>query len=211
MDFYYLPPSPPCRAVEMCAKAVGVQLNKKFLNLALGEHLKPEFTKINPQHCVPTIVDDGLVMWESKPILIYLAEKYDTTGSLYPKVPKVKAIINQRLYFDSGVFYKSFSEYYVPIILRKQPADPEKFKDVEQAFNYLETFLTAKLYAADTDTYTIADIALVTSMINFDVCGFDYSKYPNVEKWYNNCKQVIPGYAENVASSQDLSYLQTKQ
>ncbi|XP_065372223.1 glutathione S-transferase 1-like [Calliphora vicina] len=211
MDFYYLPPSPPCRAVDMCAKAVGVVLNKKLMNVAAGEQMDPAYTKINPQHTIPTIVDGDFVLWESRPILIYLAEKYDKSGSLYPKVPKVKALINQRLYFDMGVFFKSFVDYYVPIFMKNQPADPEKFKPVEEAFNHLETFLTAKLYAADTDTYSIADIALVATMTNYEAAGFDYSKYPNVAKWYDNCKQVIPGYAENVVDCKDLKYFQPKQ
>lgn len=211
MDFYYLPPSPPCRAVEMCAKAVGIVLNKKIINVMAGEQMDASFTKINPQHTIPTIVDGDFALWESRPILIYLAEKYDKSGSLYRKVPKIKAIINQRLYFDMGVFYKSFLEYYVPIVIKKQPADPEKYKLVEEAFSHLETFLTAKLYAADTDTYTIADIALVTTMTNFEAVGFDYSKFKNVAKWYNNCKQVIPGYAENMVACNDMSYFQPKQ
>lgn len=206
MDFYYLPPSPPCRSVEMCAKAVGVTLNKKILNVFAGEQMNADFIKINPQHTIPTIVDGDFAIWESRPILIYLAEKYDQTGSLYPKVPKVKGIINQRLYFDMGVFFKSFVDYFVPIMLRNQPADPEKFKEVEAAFSYLDSFLTAKPYVADTDTYTIADIALCATMTNFDAVGFDYSKYPNVAKWYENCKLVIPGYAENAVACRDMSY-----
>jgi len=47
MDFYYLPGSAPCRSVLMAAKAVGVELNLKVLNLMAGEHLKPEFIKVN--------------------------------------------------------------------------------------------------------------------------------------------------------------------
>lgn len=210
MDFYYLPPSPPCRAVEMAAKAVGVTLNKKIVDLMAGQQMDPEFLKLNPQHCVPTLVDNGFVLWESRPILIYLAEAYDKTGLLYPKVPKTKAIINQRLYFDMDVFFKAFITYYYPIIMRKLPGDPKKFKQVEAAFEFLETFLTGKLYVADTDTYTIADIALVATMTNFDSAGFDYSKYPNVAKWYANCKLVIPGYEENVVACNDMSYFKPK-
>ncbi|XP_075148968.1 glutathione S-transferase 1-1-like [Haematobia irritans] len=206
MDFYYLPPSPPCRSVEMAAKAIGITLNKKIVNTMAKEQLDPEFIKINPQHCIPTLVDNGFALWESRAILIYLAEVYDKTGQLYPKVPKTKAIINQRLYFDMDVFYKSFIGYYFPIIMRNQPGDPEKLKQVHTAFEYLETFLTAKPYVADTDTYTIADIALVTTMINYEAAGFDYSQYSNVSKWYDHCKLVIPGYEENMMACKDLSY-----
>lgn len=46
LDFYYLPGSAPCRAVLMTAKAVGVDLNLKLVNLMAGEHLTPEYLKV---------------------------------------------------------------------------------------------------------------------------------------------------------------------
>lgn len=46
MDFYYLPGSAPCRAVQMTAAAVGVELNPKLVNLMNGDQLKPEFLKV---------------------------------------------------------------------------------------------------------------------------------------------------------------------
>lgn len=47
IDLYYLPPSPPCRAVMMVAKHVGVKLNLKTIDVLKGEHLKPPFRKVN--------------------------------------------------------------------------------------------------------------------------------------------------------------------
>lgn len=52
LDFYYIPGSAPCRAVQMVAKAVGVDLNLKLTNLMAGEHLKPEFVKVISQLCI---------------------------------------------------------------------------------------------------------------------------------------------------------------
>lgn len=46
IDLYYLPGSAPCSAVQMTAKAIGVDLNLKFLDLFKGEHLTPEFIKV---------------------------------------------------------------------------------------------------------------------------------------------------------------------
>lgn len=197
MDFYYMPPSAPCRAVEMTAKAVGVELNKKVLNLPNGEHLKPEFVKINPQHTIPTLVDGDFALWESRAIMTYLCEKYDTSKKWFPECPKIRAIINQRMYFDMGTLYKSFADYYYPQIMKKAPADPEMFKKIETAFEFLNTFLEGKQFAAG-NAVTVADIALLATMTNFEAAQFDYSKYTNVSKWYETCKQVIPGYAENM-------------
>ena len=198
MDFYYLPGSAPCRSVIMTAKALGLDLNKKLLNLQAGEHLKPEFLKINPQHTIPTLVDAGFALWESRAIMVYLAEKYAKTDSLYPKCPKKRAVINQRLYFDMGTLYKSFADYYYPQIFAKAPADPELYKKMETAFDFLNTFLDGQAYAAG-DSLTLADIALVATVSTFEVAGFDFSKYPNVAKWYENCKKVTPGFEENWA------------
>ncbi|XP_017120489.2 uncharacterized protein LOC108141556 [Drosophila elegans] len=197
-DFYYLPGSAPCRSVIMTAKAVGVELNKKLLNLQAGEQLKPEFLKINPQHTIPTLVDNGFALWESRAILVYLVEKYGKTDSLYPKCPKKRAVINQRLYFDMGTLYQSFANYYYPQVFAKAPADPEAFKKIEAAFEFLNTFLEGQEYAAG-DSLTVADIALVASVSTFEVAGFEISKYANVNKWYENAKKVTPGWEENWA------------
>lgn len=47
VDLYYVPGSAPCRAVQMAAKAVGVELNLKLTNLMAGEHLKPEYVAVS--------------------------------------------------------------------------------------------------------------------------------------------------------------------
>src|SRR5258708_8771922 len=43
----------------------------------------PEHLKINPNGHLPALEDDGVVLWESLAINLYLAEKYGK-GSLWP-------------------------------------------------------------------------------------------------------------------------------
>lgn len=54
IDFYYLPGSAPCRAVQMTAKAVGVDLNLKLTDLMAGDHMKPEFLKVIETFLIPS-------------------------------------------------------------------------------------------------------------------------------------------------------------
>ncbi|XP_034127072.1 glutathione S-transferase D1-like isoform X3 [Drosophila guanche] len=143
LDLYYMPSPGASRAVIMTAKAVGVDLNKKVVDVMAREHLKPEFIKINPQHTIPTLVDNGFVLWESRAILIYLVEKYGKDDSLYPKDPQQKAVVNQRLFFDLGTLCQSYVCYYYPQLFDdvKKPADPEAFKKIDAAFGQLNTLL----------------------------------------------------------------------
>ncbi|RXG71226.1 hypothetical protein Avbf_07892, partial [Armadillidium vulgare] len=64
MDFYYMDISAPCRSIMLVAKAVGVTLNKKVLDVLKKEQMSQEFLAINPQHCIPTLVDGDLKLWE---------------------------------------------------------------------------------------------------------------------------------------------------
>ncbi|XP_067618364.1 glutathione S-transferase 1-1 [Eurosta solidaginis] len=196
MDFYYTAGSAPCRSVIMTAKALGLNLNKKPMNLMAGEHMKPEYLKLNPQHTIPTLVDNGFPLWESRAIMVYLAEKYGKDDTLYPKCPKKKAVINQRLYFDMGTLYKSFADYYYPQLFAKAPADPELYKKIESAFDLLNTFLEGHKYVAG-DALTLADLSILATVSTFEVAGFDFSKYANVAKWYANVKKSAPGADEN--------------
>jgi len=198
IDLYYLPGSAPCRAVQMAAKAVGVDLNLKLVNLLTGDHLKPEYLKINPQHTIPTLVDDGFTLWESRAIIVYLVEKYGKTDSLYPKCPKKRAVVNQRLYFDLGTLYQRLADYYYPQIFAKQPANPENLKKLEDAVGFFDTFLEGQTYAAG-DSLTVADISLVATVSTLEVAGFDLSKYKNVSRWFANSKATTPGYDINEA------------
>nr|AGV08610.1 glutathione S-transferase [Nephotettix cincticeps] len=195
LDFYYTPGSSPCRSVLLAAKALGVDLNLKQLDLMKGEHLKPEFVKINPQHNVPTLDDNGFAINESRAIICYLAEKYGKDDSLYPKDPKKRALVNQRLYFDIGTLYQRFGDLYYPVMFGGAPFDEEKKKKLDEAYGFLDKYLEDGKWAAG-DNYTLADIALVASVTSAEVVGYDVAKYPNVAKWLAKAKSTLPGYAE---------------
>lgn len=61
--------------------------------------------QINPQHTVPTLDDDGYILWDSHAINTYLVEKYGKDDSLYPKDLKKRGRVDQRLHFNSGVLF----------------------------------------------------------------------------------------------------------
>uniref|UniRef100_A0A182VPI9 glutathione transferase n=2 Tax=Anopheles merus TaxID=30066 RepID=A0A182VPI9_ANOME len=200
MDFYYLPGSAPCRAVQMTAAAVGVELNLKLTDLMKGEHMKPEFLKLNPQHCVPTLVDSGFALWESRAIMCYLVEQYGkpcNNDSLYPTDPQKRAIVNQRLYFDMGTLYQRFGDYYYPQIFEGAPANEANFAKIGEALAFLDTFLEGERFVAGGNGYSLADISLYATLTTFEVAGYDFSAYVNVLRWYKSMPELIPAAETN--------------
>lgn len=191
IDLYHIAGSPPCNAVQLAANAVGVKLNLKTTDLEKGEHLTPKFIALNPQHCLPTIVDGSLSLWESRAIIIYLAKKYDKSGKWYPSCPTKQAIINQRLYFDSTL-YQRFADYYFAVLLERQPAIPDRLKKLEDTVRFLDTFLKEWTWFAGNEP-TIADIALLATISVFEAVHFNFTSYPNVLRWYCKAKVTLPG------------------
>nr|ARN17841.1 glutathione-S-transferase 2 [Cephus cinctus] len=195
IDLYHVPGSAPCRTVRLVAAAVGVDLNLKFLDLMNGEHLKPEFIKMNPQHTIPTIDDNGFYLWESRAILGYLVDQYGKDDSLYPKDPKKRAMVNQRLFFDIGTLYQVIVDAIYPTIFGGAPKDSALSQKIDKPMEFLEIFLEGQNYVAG-DKLTIADIALIVTVSNFEVVNYDYNKFKNISRWFARVKAEIPKYEE---------------
>ena len=65
IKFYEMLPSPPCQTVRLTAKAIGLNLDPCVVfDPNKEEFLEPDFVKLNPQHCVPTIVDGDFILAE---------------------------------------------------------------------------------------------------------------------------------------------------
>ena len=86
-------------------------MNEKFCI-----YLPALFFQMNPQHTIPCMKDGDFCLNESRAIATYLITKYGKDDKLYPKDVVTRAIVDQRLYFDMGNFYKSFGDCVYPIM-----------------------------------------------------------------------------------------------
>merc|ERR1711878_104332 len=67
IEVYGMSLSAPCRIVNMTAECLGLDYEFKVVDLMAGEHMKPEFLAMNPQHNIPTMKDGDFVMNEPEP------------------------------------------------------------------------------------------------------------------------------------------------
>uniref|UniRef100_A0A336MUL1 glutathione transferase n=2 Tax=Culicoides sonorensis TaxID=179676 RepID=A0A336MUL1_CULSO len=194
---YYSPTSPPCRSVLLLAKIINVQFDLKTINIFDHEHLKPAFVALNPQHCIPTLCDKNLVLWESRAILTYLVSAYAKDDTLYPKDVRIRALIDQRLHFDLGTLSHRMVEYFYPTIKLGAPLDETKRAKLEEALRWLDSFMKGRTWQA-TDHFTLADLALCVTVSQIEAFGWNLNAYTKIKPWLKLCKEYLEphGYDE---------------
>ncbi|XP_040569156.1 glutathione S-transferase 1 [Lepeophtheirus salmonis] len=195
VEIYGMDGSPPCRIAFMTAEVAGISYEVIETNLMIGDHMKPEFLALNPQHSIPVLKHGDFVMNESRAIASYIATQFDKSKKLYPLEPKVLARVNQRLDFDSCVFYKSFVDVVFPKIFGKEEVKPETIKKLKEVLGWANDMVKETGYAAGTDHLTIADIAWISTYSTIKaadvVC---LSEYKELDNWFAQCIAVIPNY-----------------
>lgn len=96
--FYYGSGSPYAWKVHFALEHKALAYERKILSFAAGDTRKPEFIALNPRGQVPTIDDDGFVLYESNAIVEYLEDAYPGRGSpLFPGDARQRAIIRRRI------------------------------------------------------------------------------------------------------------------
>jgi len=98
----YTAATPNGKKISIALEELGLPYEVRRVNLQAEEQLKPEFLALNPNHKIPVIDDDGLVVWESGAILLHLGEKHDPKGVILPKDPRQRIAAIQYAFFQTG-------------------------------------------------------------------------------------------------------------
>lgn len=113
LTLYFSAPSPLARSCLLLARYLELDIELKHIDLIAGDQRKPEFLKLNPRNKVPVLVDGDFVLCESKSILAYLVNSRKHGDTLYPDDPKLRAKVDQWLYYDATVVFPSLSALVV--------------------------------------------------------------------------------------------------
>jgi len=190
LTLYYEPLSSPSRAVIAFLELNNIPHEKKHISVLKGETKSPEFLKINPNGLVPTIDDDGFIVWEHEAILRYLAE----TRRAYKYLPQdiqVQTLIDQYYpFFHSSMRPHVIHAFFgynglLPAGAWNKEAGRKKVEEVLKTFD--EIHLKDKKYIAG-DQITIADFSTVNELaqvyFNSDI---DWNKYSRVKAYLERC------------------------
>src|SRR3990172_6005243 len=102
MKIYYHPASTTSRPLMLFVAESGINVEFQVIDLFTGEHYKPPYEAINPNHLVPVLEDGDFRLTESSAILKYLADKINSPA--YPKDLRRRAHVNELMdWFNTGL------------------------------------------------------------------------------------------------------------
>ncbi len=196
MKLYYNPMSPNVRRVRLTAAVLGIDLEEKKLDFAKGEHKNPEYLALNPNAAVPTLVDDGYVLTESRAIMQYLASKKPESG-LLPRDEAARADVTRWQFWDASHFSPHLAALAFERLLKGMMGmgDPDARK-IEEALGNFRRFgavlnkrLDGKQYVVG-NALTIADLTLASSMMYSQRAEVPVADFPNVQSWFTRISNL---------------------
>jgi glutathione S-transferase len=188
--------------VLWCCAELGLQYNRVDAGGKFGVNNTPEYLAMNPNGLVPTIDDDGLILWESHAIVRYLSRKHGN-GTLWPSDPKVCADADRWMEWYSTTLWLSLRPVFWNLV-RVEP-DKRDMKLVEESrkkwadnLKMVELNLANRPYMAGS-AFTMGDIPMGVALHRWFVLPIERPEYPRLAAYYQRLKQR-PGFAQHCAA-----------
>jgi glutathione S-transferase len=170
---------------------------------AFGQVNEDWYRAMNPNGLVPTVEDDGQVLWESNAIVRYLAARYGT-GTISPADPIARAQADRWMDWQISTVGPNWGAMFMGMVRtppskRDHAAVAAAVKRLGDSYRILDAQLAGRDYIMG-DTLTIADIPLGVSMYRYYELDVEHAPLPNVEAWYARLK-ARPAYAKHAMVS----------
>lgn len=159
------------------------------------------YLAMNPNALVPTIDEDGFVLWESNAIVRYLAAKHGL-GTLMPTDLRIRADADRWMDWATTTLGPAMFPIFwglvrTPPELRDQAAIEAGRQKAAEAFAILDGYLQKRKFAAG-DAFSMGDIPIGIQAFRWVTLVPERKKLAGVEAWYSRLMER-PAFREQVA------------
>ena len=173
------------------AEELGLEYERIDAGLQFGVTKTPEYMKMNPNSLVPTIEDDGFVLWESHTIVRYLCAKH-AAGTLWPTAIKTRAD-GERWMDWAFTFQAAMRDVFWGLI--RTPAEKRDAQAIEAGrqksaalLAVPERTLSERPYLGGA-SFTMADIPLGCEVQRWMRVPIERPCFPAVEAWFERLRE----------------------
>jgi glutathione S-transferase len=202
LTFYFAPMS-TASITEAVLAELGIPFELVKLNISIGDTRKPEFLKINPNGRVPAIVHEGVAIWESSAITMYLGEVFGVDKKLYPTPGPKRGEAMKWIAWSNVTFAEPASRLFASLPPEMQ-GDVETNSQEKIAPEMKSAVAMEKAKADLTDclrilndglegrSFLIGDYSLADTHLQGIVgwigsMDIDLTPFPNVTGWLKRC------------------------
>jgi len=188
--------------VLWCCAELGLKFDRVDAGGKFGVNNTPEYLAMNPNGLVPTISDDGFILWESHAILRYLSQKHGK-GTLWPNDDKVCADADRWMEWYSTTLWNNLRPVFWNLV-RVEP-DKRDLESVEASrkkmadnLRIVEHNLAGRPYVAG-NAFSMGDIPMGVALHRWFLLPIERPAYPKIAGYYERLKQR-PGFAQHCAA-----------
>jgi glutathione S-transferase len=181
---------------------LGLAYERVDIGGPFGKNREPAYLAMNPNGLVPTLEEDGFLLWESNAIVRYLAGKYGP-GRLEPSDLHERARAGSWMDWQLTVALPALTPVFWGLI--RTPPEQRDHAAIEAgkvkslaAMKMLDAQLANTAYIAG-DTFSMGDISVGAMAYRFRRLMPDVPKLENLERWFAGIEQR-PAFKEHVAA-----------
>jgi glutathione S-transferase len=173
--------------VLWCLEELGVPYEREDIGGTFGGNRDADYLAMNPNGLIPTVLDEGHVLWESNTILRYLAASYDT-GALWESDPGRRAEGEKWMDWQLTVLRQPMSPLFKQLV-RVQPGERDgglierSRQEAARAFTILDGALASSPWLGGA-RFTVADIPCGVLAYRWMNLPIERPAMPALEDWY---------------------------
>ena len=173
--------------VVWCADELGLKYERTDVGGSFGGNKSADYLALNPNGLVPTIDEDGFILYESNAIVRYLAGRY-SKGTLWPEDPRRRADVDRWMEWLSTSLVPAMRDAFWQLVRtpeeKRDRAAIEKSRgDSERLVGILDAHLAKREFMTD-NGFTAADIVVGCAAHRWLNLPLERTPRPNVERWY---------------------------
>jgi glutathione S-transferase len=177
--------------VVWCADELGLAYERLDVGGKFGGNDTPEYLAKNPNGYVPVIEEDGFVLYESNPIVRYLAARTPSSG-LWPEDLRERADADRWMEWQSNTFSPAQRDAFWQLV--RTPADKRHAAAIEasrarseKCAAILDAHLAKRRYLTG-ERFNAADIVVGCSVHRWLNLPLERVARPNLERYYAELK-----------------------
>ena len=188
--------------VLWCCGEIGLEFERIDIDAAFGGLKTPAYLAVNPNGLMPTIDDDGFILWESNVVVRYLAAKH-SHGRLYPAGLRARADCERWMDWQQTALATPMGVAFRALLREPREAIPaEQWRAaVERAgeqWRMVDARLSDRAYVGG-DALTMGDLAFGNAIHRWYKLPAERVELPRLRQWYDRlCER--PAYRQHIAS-----------